>query len=140
MVYSLKYAHVAQQLLEKRLCKDEALGFFPFTKADRTPALAFFLTPSKHPRVEEKRLQGSLTGRPPFQLRKRDIRAFHAAFEAFQSSSVGEVAPATLTLIQSRMTIIFQSTSIGRQEIMSGGKWISVDTPNVGRRRTWMGR
>lgn len=50
-------------------CKDETLGFFPITKADRSPALTFFLTPSKHPRVEEERLQGSLTDRPPFQPR-----------------------------------------------------------------------
>lgn len=34
----------------------------------------------------------------------------------------------TLTLIQSQMSIIFQSTCIGRRGIMSGGNWISVDT------------
>jgi len=34
----------------------------------------------------------------------------------------------TLLLIQSQMTIIFQSTCIGRRGIMSSGNWISVDT------------
>lgn len=34
----------------------------------------------------------------------------------------------TLMLIQSQMSIIFQSTCIGRRGIMSSGNWISVDT------------
>lgn len=34
----------------------------------------------------------------------------------------------TSLLIQSQMTIIFQSMCIGRRGIMSTGNWISVDT------------